>query len=180
MDKINKKNNQSSTIILISILVIAAVAYFFINSYISQIKDLNIKLSARSDEITQMQSKIDALNSLKNDFSQNSDKAKKLGLALPSGDQIPEVLVQLETIANSSGLKVSSIMPAKENAKNALSLSLSLQGEYPGLVSFISSLEKNIRPVNIKTINLASVTKENQSSLNFTLGLELLKSGVPK
>lgn len=173
----SEKTDRTSMIVLVSVIIIGAVAYFLINPAISQIRSLNIKLSARGEEISQMEAKLATLNSLETQFNQVQDQVKKLGLAAPSNDQIAEILVQLETIASDSGLTLASVQPIKESNQAAVSVNANLQGNYSGLIDFIKASEKNIRPINIKSINLASATEGEGSIVDCSLGLEILKAG---
>lgn len=170
-----KKNNQSSNIILLGILIILAVAYFVINPSVGKIKDLNIKVNAKTIEVQKMQEKLDALELLKNKFNQSQEQVKKLGLAIPTENDMPEILVQLESMALKSGLKVNSIQPSKEGKKGVELINISMEGEYPPLVDFIDLTEKNIRLMTINSISLASAIQDEKTITNFTLELELLK-----
>lgn len=178
MENSANQTNQSSVIILICVLIITSVAYFLINPTLAKIKDSNIKLSAKTNEINEMKTKISSLQTLATDFTSATDQVKKLGLALPTDSDTANVLVQLETMAISSGLQMNSIQPSTQAKKGVVNMTVSLQGEYTSLVNFITAMEKNLRPIDIKTINIASAKKENNVTTNFSLGLELLSSGT--
>lgn len=172
-----KKKESSSGVVLLSILAIIVIAYFLIYPSITKIKDLNIKLGAKTEEISSMQDKITALGIMKSALLSQQTTANKLSLAVPSNDQMPELITELDSMANASGLKIGSILPSQESIKTATSISVGLKGDYSGLVRFLTLLENNIRPINVKTINLVSGTKDNASILSFTLGLQALKTG---
>ena len=171
-----KKSDLSSTIILLCVLVILALAYFVINPVINKIKDLNIQISAKTTEVQALQNKFSALEQLKVKFSQSSEEVKKLGLAIPTANDMPEILTQLENMAQKNGLKVSTISPAKDSKKGVEALNIGLEGEYPSLVNFISQTEKNIRLIDIRSISLATAEKDGKTITSFTLGLEMLKA----
>jgi len=176
------KSNSAMLITLVCVIAIAGVGYFVINPGITGLKDASIKLDAKTKEAADLSDKITTLNSLQSQFTQATDTVKKLGLAIPSTDQMPEIMVQIETMASESGLRVNSIQPAKvtaageQTAQSSVPVTVSLQGDYPGLYAFLTKMEKDIRPMNIKSINIASATKEESSVVNFTLNLEILKA----
>ena len=177
------KSSSAMFITLACVIVIGGVGYFVINPGISGLKDASVKLDAKAKEVTELNDKITTLKSLQSQFTQASDTVEKLQLAIPSTDQMPEIMVQIETMASESGLRVNSIQPAKETtagnvaeSKASVPVTVSLQGDYPGLYTFLTKMEKDIRPMNVKSINIATATKEETSVVNFTLNLEILKA----
>ena len=175
MEKDTAKSNNPTIIALISFVFIIVIAYFFIYPYVGELKKASINLDAKTKEVTETKNKITTLKSMESKFSSSSDMVKKLGLAVPGSDQMPEILVQLETMASASGLKVSSVQPSKEAAKGVVPVTVTLQGDYKGFTSMLAKMETNIRPMNIKAINMAAAPQKESALLNFTLNLEILK-----
>lgn len=175
-NKPDKKNNSAAIIASISVIGIIAIGYFYIYPNIDGLKQLNTQVEAKISEISKYQDNISALNILKNQYSQISGQISKLGLAIPADADMPNLLTQVEYMANSSGMKLNSIQPGKETAKGVVPVTINLKGDFTGLNNFVTMLEKNIRPANIKTINIASVSNE-ESLLNITLSIDMLKLG---
>lgn len=175
MDKRDSKTNRSAIIAAFSVIAILAIGYFYISPNIGALKTLNIQVDAKIAEITKYNDNVSALNVLKSQLAQISDQLNKLGLAVPSNDDMPDALTQIESMANNSGLKVNSIQPGKEST-GIVPITVNLKGDYIGLANFITKLEKNIRPANIKSINIASASGEN-NLLNITMNMNMLKSG---
>lgn len=167
--------NKTTTIVPLSILVILALGYFVILPMMSSLKEFNLKIAAKDQENSEMGQKISDLNSLKTEFNNAKQDVELLGLALPSSDQVPEILVQLETIANKSGMIISNLQPGKSSSLGT-AFNLTTQGNFSALDLFVNSLEKNLRPIQIKSMNLSSSTNSTGGSiLNVTFSLDIFK-----
>jgi Tfp pilus assembly protein PilO len=175
-NKSDKKSNSAAIIASICVIGIIAIGYFYIYPNVDSLKKINTDVEAKIAEISKYQDNISALNILKNQYSQISTQLSKLGLAVPADADMPDLLTQVEYMANSSGMKLNSIQPGKETAKGVVPVTINLKGDFTGLNNFVTMLEKNIRPAGIKTINITSVSGE-ESLLNITLNIDMLKSG---
>lgn len=108
---------------------------------------------------------------------------KKLAIALPEGDEIPEILVQIEAVASNSGLSITGFSPSKEQLMEAATMgveeenaaaaeeamegmesaepivstydfSMTVEGSYSAVVKFLNTLETNLRPIKITQADL--------------------------
>jgi Tfp pilus assembly protein PilO len=84
--------------------------------------------------------------------------------------------VQLQALAQKSGLEINSIQPNTTSTKS-LAVNLSVKGGFANMLIFLQNLEKNIRIMQVKTVNLASSQKDNQTTVSATFGLEIVKAG---
>lgn len=176
MDKPAVRSNSQYVIMVLCLIIIAAVAYFVINPFVSELKEVNIKLSAKNNQIEETQEKITALQGLQTQFNAQKNLASKMEVAAPVDAEMPEILVMIQNMAVASGLRVSAIQPTQTSVKTMEPVTVSLQGNYNSFTSFLTKLENNVRPMNIKTINLALAQKEGSSEINSTLNLEILKA----
>jgi len=176
MDKPTVRSNSQYVITVLCLIIIAAVAYYVINPFVSELKEVNIKLSAKNNQINQTQEKIIALQGLQTQFNAQKNLVSKMVVAAPVDAEMPEILVMIQNMAVASGLRVSAIQPTQTSVKTMVPVTVSLQGNYNSFTSFLTKLENNVRPMNIKTINLALAQKEGSSEINSTLNLEILKA----
>lgn len=143
---------------------------------VNNLKDASLKVAAKDNEINLINKKVNDLNTLKSEFTNFQNEVNVLSVAAPTTDQMPEILTQLQALAQKSGLEVNSIQPNTASSKS-LAVNLSLRGGFPNMLIFLQNLEKNIRIMNIKTVNLASTQKDNQTTITATFGLEIVKAG---
>jgi Tfp pilus assembly protein PilO len=181
---VESPSNKSSLLGLVPVLalvVIIVVGYFLIAPSISALSDTENKIATSEANIKQYQNRIDTLTSLQTQVNQNADILKKISLAYPSNDQMPEILVQIENMARTSNLGVNTIQPTKSSTDLIVPINLSIQGDYIGFKAFLTKMENNIRTMNIKSINLSSSVKKDEGSMiNATLNMEIVKAGGVK
>lgn len=164
--------NKSNIITIISLIGIVVVGFWGTYPMITQLKDVNLANRAKAQEITLTESKINNLNTLKTDFQRFQTEVSMLSVVAPTTDQLPEILVQIETMAKKSGLEVSSIQPDKASSSSQTDVNLSVKGSFAATLSFLQNLEKNIRPAQVKslTINSGKLGQSTSLTTNFSLG----------
>jgi len=123
----------------------------------SQLKDTEIRLA----KLQEIQSK---LQTLKRDFANKQKEVKEMKVAIPTEEDLENILVSLQNQAGTLGVEfialekektaraVTSSEQAQQTAKEAqaaavseIQLTLTLQGNYEKLREFILALEKNLR-----------------------------------
>ena len=167
--------NKHNIVSLLSLIVILVIAVWVIYPNLNQIKDLNIKLGAKDKEISQAKQKINNLNTLKSEFNRFQEVVKQLEIAAPSEAQMPEILVQLETLAKRSGMEIISIQPTTTKNNQEVAVNLATNGNFASTLLFLRNLEKNARPIQVKSFTLDSA-KAGEGNLSATFALGILKA----
>lgn len=166
-----KLNLYSPLLPLLIVVIIIGLGYLVIQPLITTLKDLNTKIAARSEQITQMESKISNLKYLKGEFAKATADLDLLNIAIPKDSQMPEILMQLAQIAGKSGVQITSINPKSGEGEN---LSINTQGDFASISSFIENLEKNLRPITIRAISFtSSKNQEGVSTMTANISLEV-------
>lgn len=171
-----KITERTIVIVLASILVIVAVAIFLVRSTLQQIHTTNISLAARQNEIQNTQTKIDNLKSLKIQFEQSPTEFQRLEVAMPTGEQMPEIIEQIQTLASKSGLTVNSIQPItgiREDTEKPVNLTV--RGSFKNLTDFIAASEKNVRPIVMRSVSFVG-SESGEGEISATFGLNILKA----
>lgn len=168
--------NKSNIITIICLVGIIVIGFWGTYPMINQLKNVNLQNSAKQSEIKLAEAKINNLNTLKGEFSKFQNQVKLLSVAAPTEDQMPEILVQVESLAKKSGLEVSSIQPSKTVGAEEAGISLSTKGSFSATLNFLQNLENNARPVQVKSINVASAKTGEVVSLSTSYNLGFLKA----
>lgn len=134
------------------------------------------------------------VNQLKQVYESRKDELDRVSYVLPTGRDIPNLIVQLEALASENGLileQLNFIEPKKstliteaedgnpatelETAKGykTLGISLSVSGSYQAFGSFLQALELNIHLMDIKSIDFSVVQTEAPESAVFTFVISL-------
>jgi Tfp pilus assembly protein PilO len=123
-------------------------------------------------------------------YEENKDNVEKTNFILPSSEEIPNLLVQLEALAFEQGLvleKVDLSTAKKEEPTQGIEgqqqrviqdyetmiINIGLTGTYEGLKSFLKATEENIRLMDVDSIGFDSAAEteeyEGPQMFNFNI-----------
>ncbi len=170
--------------ILLSVGTISLFAIFAIKPTIITIIDLVNQLQSREQTLSQMNRKIDNIQTARALFNANQTTIALVPEAVPT-DPSPDVFArQIEGLskknsANLLGVSIGDITligkssqtvrqtdfaPLPEGAKE-VSFSISLEGDYTSLIAFMTSLQNLRRPVKVDVFNISSSKTKTGSAL---------------
>jgi Tfp pilus assembly protein PilO len=183
----DQKQNKEVIFIIASVVVIIAVAYFFISPAISSLKKTNYDLKIKQTDLARAQENLDNVKSLQSSLSSKANDVRSIIAALPTYEDTEDLLVTIEAVANKNGISVSAVAPQSLSSVETetavteesstvsseeggysvqeLSVDLTLKGSYENLKSFLSDLESNRRPINVTKISIAGGGADPTSSV---------------
>lgn len=173
---------KSNIIIFILILVFIGIVLLLDLPVYSKFAFLNGEIKRQEQLLKDKQEVIAKANQLKEDYDTYKDELKKVSYALPSGKEIPNLIVQLEALVSENGLVLESLNFVEEAKKTkgetelsmpykSLGVSLSTIGTYESFESFLKALELNIRLMDIKLISFSSGKSEVEGVFTFSVDL---------
>ena len=117
------------------------------------------------------------LNRLISQYNERVNDFSSLGKAVPVGQNIPEILVILETLASENGLIFSGVDFRSQNSKiagiKALSMDIRLKGSYPAFQKYVGAMEKSLRLFDVTNISFNGISpgqsQTNPNNLDFNL-----------
>ena len=102
-----------------------------------------------------------------------SDTVNNLLIAIPDSVDAPNVIAEVETVANKNQVALSSMTPPAVSAGNAsnsgMAVNVSVSGTYTNVKSFINSLETSIRFSKISNISISSSDEGISAAINFNV-----------
>ena len=159
-------------------LIAIAVILFWVlvlRAYI-RISDLDAAIRERNDLLTSRSAIVANIKKLNTEYQKRIPEITKLSAIVPAKKSIAEVLSAINDVSTKNGLQLFSSSITGQNASeaiaipyNILSLEISLIGNYPALTNFLRALERNLRLMDIISIDAASISVENASILNFNV-----------
>lgn len=179
-------------ILIILILVFAAMVIFL------DVPGVQGVLQTRKDIETQKQVLLDnqdflaTVKELTQAYENNKENIDKIDLILPTKEDIPNLLVQVESLVFEQGLildklevtappeetggtiSAEDVRARKENPVTkyeTLNISLSFTGDYSALKNFLKAAEENMRLIDIDSISM-SQEAENIGIFKFDLSLK--------
>ncbi|MEK7537231.1 MAG: type 4a pilus biogenesis protein PilO [Patescibacteria group bacterium] len=118
----------------------------------SQVKNLNREIEARKNDI---------------------DKLDRL---FPREKELPEFLSNIESIVSASGMILSEMnlseVPGQGKIRK-INGTLKLNGSYPSFVNLLDLLEKNLRLIEVTTLDAAAQFTGGAKTLNYDLSFEI-------
>jgi Tfp pilus assembly protein PilO len=162
--------------ILSIILILASVGGFI--AYIVPTYTEAKSISQKKDEYLELLSSARTLAEKRDKLLQvyngiNPNDIARLEKMLPSNPDNVKLILEIDALAKSQGLALQNVKikddsqdKTKQKGANpdigSLTLELTTVGPYPGYVTFISALEKNLRIINVKKVSfLAPDDKAN-------------------
>ena len=167
-----KKTEQIGAIILLALIIILAVVYLVINPQLGYLKENNLEAAVKGKELKDKTQLVDNLKQLQSTISQNQKQVNQLAIALPKGEKIGEILIELQAMASSNNLSITAFSPsikeitsetsssATQNTSSKTEVSpynftFSVAGPYSGVLAFLQSVETNLRPLKITKIDIS-------------------------
>ncbi len=112
-----KKTEQAVALLLLFLIIILGLIwapYIGIKPQLETLKEKNLDVAVKGTDLRAKEEQVENLKELEPKIKAAQSTVKKLAIALPEGEEIPEILVQVESMASSSGLSITSFSPSKE------------------------------------------------------------------
>ena len=165
------KNYIGAGLTAIAIVLFWVLALPFYN----EISDLDIAIKDREDLLKSRSTIINNIKELDKEYQKRIPEIAKLSAIVPSKKSVAEVLSAIDDISKKNGIELFSSAIIGQNTSdvnanpyNLLSLEINLNGNYPGLTNFLRAFEKNLRLVDITSID-AVAGLGNTTVLNFVV-----------
>jgi Tfp pilus assembly protein PilO len=177
---------RRNVIILILVLIVFAVAYFFLvfQPQGTKIEDARLAADAMEQREQELELELRRLESLKAQAPELQAKLQKLDSAIPTNDpQLAQFILLVEEAANTSGIEWLSIAPSVPTAPQGdpntleVNISMSVTGGYFQVQDFLVRLENLSRAVKISTISLSP---EELPALSVSMSMKMFLSNAPQ
>ena len=181
-------------LILADAIMIGLLIFLLILPSYKKMEDINNKIISSEETLEEEQEILNNLKEIREEYQQVKDDMEKINMVLPQGEEIPELLVQLEAMVLDAGLFCESIKPISTEEEvdsttelqdqeekeikritsyKPLDISVELTGNYESFKKYLDNLEKNIRITNITSITIDKPDSEEGGENLFDFALEL-------
>lgn len=181
--------NKQGLIIIIFIALTALIAWQYFMPAFDKVSGLREDLKTWQGKLDDTQVLGRKLESLKKKYNTMSDEIERVNQAVPKGEDIPGLLVQLEQLASQNGLILNNVtftIPEVKKAKKTVSavseqgalpvsslvvsagtkilaVDLSLTGTQNSFKVFLSAIEENLRIMDVAAIGFAGKGSSGES-----------------
>lgn len=144
-----------------------------------RLHNANATYTQTEQQIAQLRTKVKGLEALKTQVPHDKAELKRLTAAVPKGPDLKDVLDQLQTLAVTSGVQLTSVNPSMQptpsntsaaGSTQVVQLNLATNGSYPQLMSFVSGLAKLQRTVVVESTTIGS---QASGALDATFNAEI-------
>ena len=130
-------------------------------------------IAERADILKDRSDIIANINALAQEYAKRSTDIARFTSIVPAQKSAPEIISSIQALATQNGLQLNTIVLSgavnqTSNPYKEQSIDLGLSGSYPAFKSFLMSLERNIRLIDIISMD-ASPTSDNSSIISFRI-----------
>lgn len=138
-----------------------ALAWVLDYSAYGGISSLRAAIAEREQVASDRQTTLDNVRRLERDYESRKDQVARFAAVIPDEKSAAELVSALEAIAARSGIQLteiatSAITATTKDPYNALALSIKARGPYASLYGFLDGTEKNIRLIDLDSVEAAS------------------------
>lgn len=179
-------------IILLLILGFIAIVVFLDLPKTQGVLDLIKQIKEQKRIFLEEQDLLAKIKELDQQYEENKENLKKIDYILPSSQDLPNLIVQLEALALESGLVLDKIEfseaeqetsgKAKEVRQSEekvtpkdyriISVSLTFIGDYLLFKNFLKTVEENMRLIDVVAVDFGKESSETTQLFNFNLSLK--------
>lgn len=167
---------STSNLIALAILVgiLSVVLAVIIGRVLLGTMTLNSRvISKKSQANKQISANYDNLKSLQSEYNSLGALRETATTALPTKPNLPQLWATLENIGNTSGVTTNSVSASAVSDAEApaggavqqLTISVSVQGSYAAVQSYLQNLELSTRPMRVTSVSLSGTNNAVQASL---------------
>jgi Tfp pilus assembly protein PilO len=175
---------RNISLILVIVFFGAAMIVFFTLSWpnLTKVFDLNSVLNESKKEYENQNQSLQLAKSIIEQYKNLNDVNQAVSLTMPKTDEIYNIIVQLNKIAESSGMSIEGLslkevinnneLDDSNNRQNlvkpyrTISINTSLNGSYESFKTWLELVETNIRLMDVKSVSFEGVNLSSDKPIN--------------
>ena len=175
---------RNISLILVIVFFGAAMIVFFTLSWpnLTKVFDLNSVLNESKKEYEKQNQSLQLAKSIIEQYKNLNDVNQAVSLTMPKTDEIYNIIVQLNKIAESSGMSIEGLslkevinnneLDDSNNRQNlvkpyrTISINTSLNGSYESFKTWLELVETNIRLMDVKSVSFEGVNLSSNKLIN--------------
>jgi Tfp pilus assembly protein PilO len=148
-------SNKSTAYALLAIVGTIILYLFGFNRGLTLLREASLQKAANESKISALQTKLADLRRLEQQFKVEKAQVDVLAVAMPADKQLAEIVTMMETMAARATVVLQSLQPT-DLTQEGLTMAVTVQGSFGGILTFTELMEKNIRPIRLGPLNIAS------------------------
>ncbi|MEX2209899.1 MAG: type 4a pilus biogenesis protein PilO [Patescibacteria group bacterium] len=163
----------------------------------NRLQELGREVPVEQQKRDQAEQDLKNLKDAKQFFEEQATDVERVNLALPVRPEVPTILAILESLAVDAGVYLDGFTPQQlgtaevaaagaptevaPGGVDSLEVTANFSGTYPALLNFLYSLERSLRIVDVKVINVSAVedTGAITGSISFRTYYKTVEGSAP-
>ena len=164
--------------LLSSIFAAGSILIFFllVLPAFDQTRMLRGSIKERENILGEVQELSNQVKNLNREIEAKKSDIDKLDRFFPREKELPEFLSNIESIVSASGMILSEMNLSEASGQGKIRKingTLKLVGSFASFVSLLDLLEKNLRLIEVGTLDAAAQLTEGTKTLNYNLSFEI-------
>lgn len=162
----------SSIISVASILIV----FLLVLPTFDQTRMLRGSIKERVDIINEVQEISNRISILNQGIESRRQEIDKLDQLLPKDKKVPELLSNMESIVSASGMVLTEMNlsdVAQVDNVRKVNTTLKLNGSFTSFINFLDLLERNLRLIDVSTLDVAAQLIEGTKAINYDVRFEI-------
>lgn len=162
----------SSIISVASILIV----FLLVLPTFDQTRMLRGSIKERVDIINEVQEISNRISILNQGIESRRQEIDKLDQLLPKDKKVPELLSNMESIVSASGMVLTEMNlsdVAQVDNVRKVNTTLKLNGSFTAFINFLDLLERNLRLIDVSTLDVAAQLIEGTKAINYDVRFEI-------
>jgi len=166
------KMTSLQKMIAVAVLIVglaAAVVAFVILPQFAQLADLQQQKTDAEARSAQAAMVLETLRGAKGRAAVTEAELLKIGTQMPDSPQLPALIMELQDIANTSGVEVSSLSPGQPTVAaggqyTEISMSEAVTAEWDDLLDYLKRLDRSTRLLRVTSVSITPPASTNDTS----------------
>ena len=164
--------------LLSSIIASGSILVFFllVLPAFDQTRMLRDSIEERAGILNEAQEISGRINDLNREIEARRQDIDKLDQLLPGEKQVPELLSNMESIVSASGMSLTEMNLSEAAAVSGarkINATLKLSGGFASFLNFLDLLERNLRLIDVSTLDVAARLVEGSRDINYDVRFEI-------
>jgi len=166
--KMTSLQKMIAVVVLIVGLAAAVVAFVILPQF-AQLADLQQQKTDAEARSAQAAIVLETLRGAKGRAAVTEAELLKIGTQMPDSPQLPALIMELQDIANTSGVKVSSLSPGQPTVAaggqyTEISMSEAVTAEWDDLLDYLKRVDRSTRLLRVTSVSITPPASTNDTS----------------
>jgi type IV pilus assembly protein PilO len=162
------KQKMLAAIVLIAVVVIAAVLLLVVPKF-GELAQLDADMQAAADQVTQTQTLVAQLEQAKSNASLTQAELLALANQMPENPELPSVLIELQDVANSAGVRFDRITPGEPlpdptGRFKEIALSVEVSGKWADVLDYVRRINGMTRAIRVTDAALSPMAPSSETT----------------